>query len=506
MRHRCRPRNSKRFISTTCDERRNELRRVVLVVIRTGSLLRKELLEAIRDRRLSILLLFALALAIVSSLDGWQRTADAIQFRAHASDVDRDVWLGQSETNPHDAAHFGRYAFRSVVPLSAFDSGITPYSGSAVWMEAHFQNPASLRPAEEIVFSSPLAELTAAWVIQMLGSLALLTMLFSSVCREKESGTLRNLVASNVTSGQIVLAKSLAAMIVVGVICVVLVALSLLPALIFLGAPPDLERILLLMLAYFIGLAGFGFVILAFSALIEDSKTALLASAGIWLLMCFVIPSIGSQFGEANDPTPRARDFAAAIETQAQQPFWTGGARFEAVAVYEAEVMTKHRAFSFASLGFNRDALVLQAHERFANPVYDQIYGDLYRRHQNQNRTLRYFSLLSPILALQRISSGIAGTDSFAQQTFLDAAESSRRKLVKEMNEDMLVNAGEKGFQYLAYLELWQKVDDFDYEEPDVLSVLLVYRFEWFVLLGWLIVGFLSAHIATKRLMRIGRI
>ena len=139
-------------------------------MIRTGQLFRKELLEAVRDRRFSILLTVALALALMSSLDGWQRTVDDMQHRAAARDADRIVWLGQSETNPHDAAHFGRYAFRSVAPLSAFDSGITPYTGSAVWTEAHFQNPASLRQAEDIVLVAPLTNLTPAWVIRVLGN------------------------------------------------------------------------------------------------------------------------------------------------------------------------------------------------------------------------------------------------------------------------------------------------------------------------------------------------
>ena len=472
----------------------------------TLEIVRKEFRQALRDRRSLILLALTVAITAVASLDGWQRTLDATQQRADSQDVDRHVWVGQGETNPHDAAHFGRYAFRDVPPLSSFEPGIADYSGAALWMEAHFRNPESLRRAEEVVFGSPLSDLSPAWVVRVVGSLVLITFLFGAICREVQDGTLRNLLANNARVFQIIRAKMSFAAGIVAVLCLACLGLSLLPAAFLLDRAPDVSRIAAMLAVYFIALGGFACLILTLSTVCRSSRSALVASGALWLLMAFVVPSVASHIAQTQHPTPGAREFASAIETQAQKPFWTGAARFEAVAVYEAEIMTKHRAQSFASLGFNRDALVLQAHERFANPVFDRLYGDLYDTHQRQENVLRFASVLSPLYALQRISSGIAGTDLTAQRAFSDAAEEFRRDLVERMNEDMLVNAGDESFAYRADSELWSSVDDFEAPESTLRQVLENYRFELIVLLAWYFLAYLATYYTIARVCRSDRI
>ena len=474
--------------------------------MRDLEIVRKECRQALRDRRSLILLALTLAITLIASFDGCQRTFDANRQRVNAQDVDRDVWLGQGETNPHDAAHFGRYAFREVPSLAAFEPGTSDFSGSAIWMEAHFRNPESLRRAEEVVFGSPLTDLSPAWAIRVVGSLVLITFLFAAICREVQDGTLRNLLANNARVSQIIRGKSSFALGVVGVLCLACLVLSLIPAAFALNRAPDASRIAAMLVAYFIALGGFACLILALSAVCRTSRSALVASGAVWLLMTYVVPSVASHIAQSQFPTPGTREFASAIETQAQAPFWTGAARFEAVAVYEAEIMTEHRAQSFASLGFNRDALVLQAHERFANPVFDRLYGDLYETHQRQEEVLRLASALSPLYALQRISSGIAGTDLMAQRSFSDAAEKFRRELVEKMNEDMLVNAGDKSFAYRADSELWRSVADFRARSPSLRQVLQHYRFELIVLVAWYLLAYSAAYYTISRVCRSDRI
>ena len=160
----------------------------------------KEFLEFRRDRRLLVMTVVLVSLLLAAALDGWNRAAADARARAAAVASDREVWVEQGDNNPHGAAHFARYAFRAAPPLAAFDPGVFDYAGAAFWMEAHTQNPTTLRRAEDIAVRAPFASLSPAWVIQVVGSLVLALALFGAVAREREQGTLRSLAAAGVTA------------------------------------------------------------------------------------------------------------------------------------------------------------------------------------------------------------------------------------------------------------------------------------------------------------------
>ena len=71
-------------------------------------------------------------------------------------------WLGQTKKNPHSAAHYGVYAFKPKSPLAIVDTGIDPYMGVAVWLEAHKQNEFKYRPAQDRTAVGRFGEMTAA--------------------------------------------------------------------------------------------------------------------------------------------------------------------------------------------------------------------------------------------------------------------------------------------------------------------------------------------------------
>jgi ABC-2 type transport system permease protein len=107
-------------------------------------------------------------------------------------------------------------------------------------------------------------------------------------------------------------------------------------------------------------------------------------------------------------------------------------------------------------------------------------------------------SLLSPVLAVQRLSAGIAGTDLMAQQTFASAAEEHRRRIIGELNHHMMVNAGDEGYAYMAGRDLWEATPDFTYEAPALSRVLAHYMVEIVALFGWLIAFGALALRATR--------
>lgn len=461
------------------------------------AILRKELHELLADRKFWILFAVAFLLTVIAALEGWQRLAQDASLRSEASHIERETWLNQGEANPHDAAHFGRYALREIPALSAFDPGILDYSGASVWLEAHFQNPASNRRAENRMDSYPLASVTPAWLLSVIVPLVLVILLFGTVVTERERGTLRFLWVQNARPVQLILGKFSSALIIAALLAALFVSLSCMPIVFHRDVTIDWLSVLALAVCYFVAYVCICGVITLISSVVSTSHTAFWISALFWITTVFG-PLLVAQAAKELHPVPRDRDFGAAIQQEAQAPFWLGAAQYEEVAIYEAEVMTRHRALDATKLGLNRDALVLQAHERFANRVYDKLYGELYNTHVQQESVLRSASIFSPIFALQRISRGIARTDTSAQIHFAESAEQHRRDIVEQLNEDMMYNAGQESFRYVADRDLWQTVDDFEYESPPLNEVLKRYQLEITSLVLWTLLSFILAAVALQ--------
>lgn len=461
---------------------------------------RKELSTFISDRRFLILCVFALSITTLAGLGAWQQVLDADAIRADAVRIEQNTWLEQGEANPHDAAHFGRYALRPVPPLGAFDSGVFDFAGATVWMEAHFQNPPSIRVAENKLVSYPFASITPSWVLSVIVPLAIIVLLFGSIATERESGTIRVLVTHNAKAWQVLMGKGVATVAVSIVLSVVLIAIALVPALGQTTLEIEWPRVAVLIGLFLVGYMAIAGIALLVSTCARSSYQAFWVATLLWVLMAFCIPLVGAQIAQDAHPTPRARDFARAIQEEAQAPFWLGAKQYEEVAIYEAEILTKHRTVDRTSLDLNRDALVLQSHERFANRVYDRLYGELYDLHTKHEGVLRAFSAISPILALQRISRGICGTDTRSQLEFAVAAEEHRREIIEQLNEDMMYHAGNKSFEYVADRSLWQTVESFEFQQPSLKQVLKHYWVEIASLLAWFMTPFaLACHLLGRQ-------
>lgn len=466
-------------------------------------ILSRELLDYWRNNHFRVLLLVLVALAGVASIDGWNRARAATQARAAAEVNDHDVWVNQGPKGPHGAAHFARYAFRPTPALAAFEPGVLDHAGAAVWMEAHNQNPATLRRAEDTLARAPLPTLSPGWVVRVVGSLAMVVLLFPAVARERQSGTIRTLAATGVTSGAFVAGKVTAAVAAALAITLVAVGMSLLPGVLIGAETIEAGRVAALFVAHAMGLTAFGLLVVAISARCRTIGSALLGGTALWLAWVVAVPTFGSQLATSLHPDVDELAFKERIQREAHAPFWKGDARERAVAAYEAKILEEYGATTFDELGFNRDGLELQAHEEFANEAYDRLYGELGATHRAQDRTLRAASIASPLLALQRVSSGIAGTDLAAQQAFAAQAERHRRQIIAQLNRHLMEHAGELGFKWMAGRALWEQVPDFEGRPPGTAQVIAGYWVELAALGGWLALAMFLALRWTRRALRV---
>lgn len=467
-----------------------------------ATILRRELREYWRNKPFRVLFCVLLALVGVASLDGWNRAQQAAMAKKNAEVGDHDNWVEQGENNPHGAAHFARYAFRPTPPLAAFEPGVLDFAGAAVWMEAHHQNPATLRRAEDSLARAPLSALSAGWVLRVLGSLALVLLLFRAVAQERETGTMRSIAAIGVSSQDFVLGKIAAAGIAALGLALAAVFVSFIPALFVFAESVDPSRVFGLVAVSLIGLVTFGLATIAISAKSQSSGASMIASAALWLIWVVGVPTLGAQLSTAFYPDVDEHLFKSTLQEESQNKFWKGGAKEPAVAELEAKILKKHGVDSLDKLKFNRMGIMLQAHEEFANEIFDWRFGQLYSTHLAQDRVMSITSLASPLLALQRISAGLAGTDLLAQQNFTAQAEAHRRKIVVQLNTDLMENGGDKGMKYMAGRDLWEQIEDFKGEDPSLGQVLQRYLVELVSLLAWLFIALVTAFRFTHRAMR----
>jgi ABC-2 type transport system permease protein len=430
---------------------------------------RKEFTETLRDGRFRWAAAIVFGLLLASVVMGGKHYRDVKQQHDLARAETREQWLRQPAKNPHSAAHYGIYAFKPKLALSALDRGVDPFVGQSVWLEAHKQNEFRFRPAQDATALQRFGDLTAATVMQLLIPLLIILLSFSTFAGEREQGTLRQLLSLGVKKIDLACGKALgvagalgALIIPATVIGVIALALTSENG----SLTADAPRLTLMFashLLYFIAFIGLS---LAVSARAKSSQMALVVLLGFWIVNGLIATRVITDIAKRIYPTPSAFAFQQAIDREMQSGpdgHDTAGKRAEAL---KQRVLKQYGVEKLEDLPVNFAGLSLQDGEEHGNAVFDKHYARLWNSFERQNRLKQIAGLLSPALAIQSVSMGLAGTDFASHRDFAAAAESYRRTLVKKMNDDMAYSAGKQDFSYLAQPALWQSVEDFRYEAP----------------------------------------
>ncbi len=430
-----------------------------------GVMISKEMRTLVRNRVLITFTVITTALMVVAALMGNARVEAFDRERVDAAAADREVWLAQGERNPHAAAHFSRYAFKPIPSLALFDPGTLDFAGIALWMEAHKQNPAVYRRAEDRSDLQQFADLNPAWILQIFGPLIIFCAMFAVVAGEREDGTLRQLLSVGVSSNTVMVGKVIAGIVGLLLIFSPGLILSLAPVAQSTGVvpvPDQAFRIWGIAGAYLVTLAIYVLLALAVSSLCNTRRSAFLTLLVIWGTAVIAVPRIAGDAASTLYPQPDAREIRRDLAAAA-------GAYNRDTALKErelAELLSSYNVSSQADLPVSYTAFSLQRSEEVAHPLFEEVYGDLSANHAKQDSVLAWFSAVSPTMALSRLSAGLAGVDRFHHEHFVWAAEEHRRKIVEQMNNDMLVNAGNQGGRYVSSPEFWGTIDDFPYTLP----------------------------------------
>lgn len=460
-----------------------------------AAIARKDRREFVRDRRLIVMSALVLLLSLAAVLTAYARVAAFEQDRLATERRDRATWESQGERNPHAAAHFASWALRPQTPLSVLEPGVTPYAGAAIWMEAHRQNGARARAVDDAAIAFDLGTFSVAWMLQTIVPLLLFVAAAGLVARERERGTLRLLLVGG-ADAQALLPRKLLAL---GQIALLLAAPVLVAGTLaaLLAGPADPIRLLLWALAHLVFLAIVATIATAVSALARSVSGAMLVLIGLWCVGVLLAPRAGAALAQAVAPTPAPETFWAELRedlAKAPDPF--------SDPAFEAAMLRRYGVPRRADLPVSFAGLQLDESERQGARVFDRHFGRLAATHARQRAAMRWAALLSPVPALQNVSTALAGTDGIHQLAFQNQAEAHRRAMIGALNRDMVEHGVGADFDYKAGDTLWRTTRAFRFQPPALAAIL---RTIWpdLVLLGlWALAAAALLKLAAGRMAR----
>jgi ABC-2 type transport system permease protein len=459
-----------------------------------------------RDRVAVLGLALLLLLTAVAAFTAWEqrRTADAERAR-HQAQADHE-FEAQPDRHPHRMVHYGHFVFRPLNPLAAFDPGVDAYTGHTLYLEGHRQNSANFGDVRQSSLLLRFGQLTPAFVLQVLAPLLLIFIGHAALARERESGTLRVLLAQGVRPRQIVAGKLLA-------LCGVAAA-ALLPALLalcWIGATTSVPPSLAVAMAagYGVWLLIWAAGIVGVSAWFGRGRDALVALLAIWAVSVVLVPRLAPEIAASALALPTrfetdiavARDLAALGDSHdPDDPYFAG---------FKKKVLAQYGVSRVEDLPVNYKGLLGMEGERLTSALFERYANASFERQAAQLRRADAFSLVSPVIALRRLSMAAAGTDLQNYRRFVEQAERHRYRLVQELNRlqaEKLSFAGDRSSRDSRISHShWHGFADFRYQAAPPAEALRRAAPAAGVLLLWLGVLAGLLVVATRRLGRVTR-
>jgi ABC-2 type transport system permease protein len=431
---------------------------------------RKEFIEIQRDGRFRWTAAAVGSLLIAALLIGWKHYAQADRQIRDASVKQRELWLNTPDRNPHAAAHHGMYVFKPVMPLSAVDDGIDEYAGASFFLEAHDQNLSQNKAAEDTTAVQRFGDASAAITLQTLIPLLILLLVFPVFAGEREQGTLRQLVSLGVSRRDLAIGKALGS---AGLLMLLLIPATLIGVLaMWLNTTHEtlaasIPRMLVMALgylAYFVVFIGLSLIV---SAKAPTARLAFVTLISFWFINCLVAPRIMADVARHTVGVPTTLEFLQAIDDDKAR-----------VSIADRQKRVVEQLLAQYGVQKEEDLPVdpFGAHliegEKYDSAIYERHINRLFDAYERQERIYNVGAVFAPMLSIQTLSMGLAGTDFKQHRHFADAVSAYRLSWLDVLNEDIFHNRRPGELSYSRGRDLWEQVPEMNYEPPSLMWVM----------------------------------
>jgi ABC-2 type transport system permease protein len=260
-----------------------------------------------------------------------------------------------------------------------------------------------------------------------------------------------------------------------------------------------------LSIAYLMYAGIFLFLTLAVSALTRHARTTLMVLVGFWAFTGFLMPKTASEISKFIEPTPAFGKWMADMRAHQLRGF-DGVPPFAKFARYTKELFKEYGVSSVGELPMYFVAVRLQKLEEYDYPVFDQHYGMIREAYTSQRKVQDQLGILAPTLPLRSISMAISGTDLIQHVKFMTDAETYRRNMVVKMNDylsraSVHLNTTYSSSNYMrADEEVFAIVPPFEFEPPNLNTMLTEHRSNFILLFLWLAASIGLAVFAANRI------
>lgn len=465
---------------------------------------RRQIHSILETRSTILLLVLVAALGIVSGLGARHHAVREAEARLEQQSLVERQWLEQPGRHPHRVIHYGFLLFREEAPLAFFDPGVSPWAGTALYLEGHRQNSASFGDARHATTAASFGRLTPAAVLGLLAPLLIIVAGFASVSGEREQGTLPLLLAQGATPGQIVAGKSLgigaaaaAAALPVGLVTAAFMAFG--------GAEaPSWLRVGALVATYGAYLAGWVLVTVWISSRRKSSGAALAHLVALWVVLGVGAPRLAASVAAGLHPEPSRAELTAQVQAAERQVGESHNPDDPFFAALRDEYLTRYQVSSVEELPVNWRGLVSREGEAATSRIHEEHQLELLGVHQRQNRVIGWFGLLAPHLAMRDLSMSAAGTGPEAVEAFRAQAEAHRYDRIQRLNDLHIhqIHLENDRAQRLSREE-WERFPEFRLEPPSLRQA-LADRPQALAGLGlWMLVPLLGLALGRERLSRV---
>ncbi len=372
-------------------------------------------------------LVLTLAAVVVNTMNIQQAAFERKQLQETAE----ARFVDQPDRHPHRMVHYGHYVFRTPSQLSTVEPGVDAYTGTSIFLEGHRQNSAIFADQRQSSGMTRFSSLSPSFLLQILAPLFVIIVGFASVTREKEAGTLNIMITQGLSLSQLFVGKYLA------LFCGSL--LFILPvgiASIFATLNGEATVITL---GFFVGycfyMAVWCGVVIGISSLFNKSSASFASSISMWVLLCILVPRIGSSTAAAIEPSQGKLEADFAV-LEALRKLGDGhNAQDPAFAALKANLLAQYDADDVSELPVNFRGVVAQYSEQKLTDVLNRFAEARMDTELAQTQVSRWFGWLSPTVAIRTFSMAMAGTNIETHHRFLREAEILRFDFVQSLNK-----------------------------------------------------------------------
>jgi len=472
-----------------------------------ATIAKKEFVCLVRDGRFRWIAVIMALLLLTSLWTGYSRYQSLRNIQNVAQATTEEQWVNQGDKNPHTAAHFGNYAFKTPGPLSFFDIGISNYVGSTVWLEAHKTNFAKNRPAQDNGGLSRFGELTPAMILQLLIPLMLILFGFSAFAGERDAGTLRQLVSLGASGNSLLWGKLLG---VAAAMAVILAPYVLVCGVVLVLVAGDGSGELglrgwLLLFFYLLYASMYLLLTLGVSAMARNAKSALVILVGFWALASFIVPRVAADLSKILTPTPTYAAFYKEVKDTGMRGLEgaegdVGLPRRAHLAKVRRALFDEYGVDSIEDLPVYWTGVSMQTVEERDYIINNLLMDELRRSFQVQQRQRDVVGFLSPVLALRSISMALAGTSLVDQEKFLRSSHDYRINMIRDMNNELINNATMRDSLYVASSKTFSIVEPYRYAAPGIRESFDGLAYNIVLVILWFVFALVFALLSVRRL------